>query len=74
MNKNVEWFPLNLIVGVLTLGYSLQIPQPNGQPFEGFTEVVHDCEIDIEMVAIPGGAFTMESPADEKGRADNEGP
>lgn len=37
-----------------------------------FQEAIAD--IALELVAIPGGTFTMGSPADEEGRVDNEGP
>ncbi|CAN5486675.1 formylglycine-generating enzyme family protein [soil metagenome] len=74
MHKNVRWFPLYLIVGVLTWGYSPQDSQPNGQPFENYTEVIPGYEIDIEMVAVPGGVSTKGSPDNEVGRSENEGP
>lgn len=74
VHKNVRWFPLYLIVGVLTWGYSPQDSQPNGQPFENYTEVIPGYEIDIEMVAVPGGVSTKGSPDNEVGRSENEGP
>ena len=38
--------------------------------FDTFT----DCDICPTMIALPGGAFVMGSPADERDRKDNEGP
>jgi formylglycine-generating enzyme required for sulfatase activity len=37
-----------------------------------FTEDIHGVELD--MVSIPGGTFTMGSPETEEGRSDDEGP
>ena len=41
------------------------------QPLANFHECAKDCP---EMIVIPAGAFTMGSPATERGRFDNEGP
>ncbi len=73
MYKNIGWVPICLIVvmGVLTGGY---IPQLNGESFEDYKEVIPGYEIDIDMVAIPGGVFTKGSPDHETGRSENEGP
>jgi len=42
------------------------------QQAQVFQEAIAD--IALELVAIPGGTFTMGSPADEEGREDDEGP
>jgi len=42
-----------------------------GKPY---TESIPGTDVHFEMVPIPGGTFTMGSPADEKGRRDDEGP
>lgn len=76
MHKNVEWFPLYLIVimGIFTWGYSPQDSQLSGQRFENYAEVIPGYEIEIEMVAVTGGVFTKGSPDSEVGRSENEGP
>jgi len=42
-----------------------------GKPY---AESIPGTDVHFEMVPIPGGTFTMGSPADEKGRRDDEGP
>jgi formylglycine-generating enzyme required for sulfatase activity len=42
--------------------------------FKDYTEKISGSEVSFDMVAIPGGTFTMGSPEDEKGRAKDEGP
>jgi formylglycine-generating enzyme required for sulfatase activity len=44
------------------------------EKFENFTEHIPGTNVSFEMVAIPGGAFRMGSPDDEKFRRDDEGP
>jgi formylglycine-generating enzyme required for sulfatase activity len=39
-----------------------------------YTEVIPDTDIKFDMVPIPGGTFTIGSPADEENRQDDEGP
>jgi formylglycine-generating enzyme required for sulfatase activity len=39
-----------------------------------YAETIPGTEIKFEMLPIPGGTFTMGSPADEPKRSDNEGP
>ncbi len=39
-----------------------------------YTETIPDTQVKFEMVPIPGGTFTMGSPADEKSREACEGP
>jgi formylglycine-generating enzyme required for sulfatase activity len=41
---------------------------------EAYTEKIPGTKVSFEMVGIPGGTFTMGSPKDEKGRANDEGP
>ncbi len=42
--------------------------------FEDFTEFIPGTSVSFEMVAIPGGGFTMGSPGSERYRSDDEGP
>jgi hypothetical protein len=42
--------------------------------FEDFTEAIPGTAISFDMIAIPGGTFSMGSPQDESGRNDDEGP
>ena len=42
--------------------------------FENFTEQIPGTSVSFDMVAIPGGAFKMGSPANEPFRKDDEGP
>jgi sulfatase modifying factor 1 len=42
--------------------------------FENFTDYIPGTGISFNMVAIPGGTFTMGSPPDEPGREPDEGP
>ena len=42
--------------------------------FNNFTEYIPGSAASFEMVAIPGGTFTMGSPSDEPFRRDDEGP
>lgn len=55
--------------GIIWLGFYM----PN-DTFEDYTTDIPGTDVELEMVAIPGGEFTMGSPEDEAGRADNEGP
>jgi formylglycine-generating enzyme len=42
--------------------------------FDNFTETIPGTAISFDMIAIPGGTFSMGSPPDEFGRNDDEGP
>ena len=51
-------------------------PGSEGEPYTGSgwaKEVIHE-KSGVELVYVPGGEFTMGSPAGEKGRDDREGP
>ena len=41
---------------------------------KSYREVIPGTEVSFEMKPIPGGTFTMGSPPDEEGRAEDEGP
>ena len=45
-----------------------------GAKFSGYTEKIPDTDVTFEMVAVPGGTFTMGSPDDEPYRDNDEGP
>jgi formylglycine-generating enzyme required for sulfatase activity len=41
---------------------------------KAYTEKIQNTDVSFKMVPIPGGQFTLGSPAGEKGRKDDEGP
>jgi formylglycine-generating enzyme required for sulfatase activity len=41
---------------------------------KAYTETIPNSKVKFDMLPIPGGTFTMGSPAKEAGRADDEGP
>jgi len=43
-------------------------------PIVDYTIVIPGSDVELDMVAVPGGTFTMGSPQDEAGRNENEGP
>jgi formylglycine-generating enzyme required for sulfatase activity len=46
-------------------------PPADSKPY---SEIIPDTKVAFDMVPIPGGSFTMGSPASEAGRAEDEGP
>ena len=53
--------PLAAAAGLLCLGAA-------AQPHANYVETIRDTKVTFDMVAIPGGTFSMGSPAGEKGR------
>jgi formylglycine-generating enzyme required for sulfatase activity len=51
-----------------------KLPEIEPLAQKNYTEKMADADVSFEMIAIPGGVFMMGSPADEKGRKDDEGP
>jgi formylglycine-generating enzyme required for sulfatase activity len=47
---------------------------PPATGHKSYTETIPGSKVRFDMVAIPGGTFTMGSPASEKGRNEDEGP
>ena len=66
---------LKALCGLCVLGVSAYVTagQTAARP-ENYTESVPGTKVEIEMVGIPGGTFTMGSPASEPGRGADEGP
>ena len=60
-----------LVAGALKPVYQVPVMP---QAFEDFVETIPGTRVDFEMVAIPGGSFTMGSPASEAFRKEDEGP
>ncbi|AMV37580.1 formylglycine-generating enzyme family protein [Planctomyces sp. SH-PL62] len=48
--------------------------EPAPRPHASYVEAIPDSAVRFEMVAIPGGTFTIGSPPGEPGRDDDEGP
>src|SRR4051812_35020028 len=51
-----------------------KLPRVDKADHKAYTEKIPGTDITFEMMPIPGGAYLMGSPADEKGRRDDEGP
>jgi len=51
-----------------------KLPRIDKVEHKSYTEKIPGTEITFEMIAIPGGAYLMGSPPDEKGRRPDEGP
>ncbi|MFO1077025.1 MAG: formylglycine-generating enzyme family protein [Planctomycetota bacterium] len=49
-------------------------PEPGKGDFTAYEESIPASDVKFRMQPIPGGTFRMGSPADEKGRGDDEGP
>lgn len=60
------------VVIVSPMGFGAEGDGP--ADFVPYLESIPGTEIKFQMVPIPGGTFTMGSPEDEEGRAEDEGP
>jgi formylglycine-generating enzyme required for sulfatase activity len=68
--------------GVALLGVAAWMQCPADPPraqvaeatHKGYAEAIPGSKVRFDMVAIPGGTYLMGSPANEKGRNDDEGP
>lgn len=49
-------------------------PTPSPAPHKNYTETIPGSKVTFDMVAVPGGTFTIGSPASEAGRSEDEGP
>ncbi len=58
----------------LTAVALLAQPAPSTPPAAAYTETIPGTSVTFEMVAVPGGTFTMGSPEGETGRQPDEGP
>jgi formylglycine-generating enzyme required for sulfatase activity len=57
-------------IGLFQLSYSAHAEDAA----KGYEEKIPGSDVSFKLVAIPGGTFTMGSPASEKDRKDDEGP
>jgi formylglycine-generating enzyme required for sulfatase activity len=62
---------LGFVIAAATLAAQ---PTPSAAPGATYTETIPGSKVSFEMVAVPGGTFTMGSPASEAGREADEGP
>lgn len=51
-----------------------KLPRVDKLEHKNYTEKIPDTDITFEMIAIPGGAYLMGSPSNEKDRRPDEGP
>lgn len=69
-------YTLTILATCIISALLLTSPAPVGSQSElkAYTETIPGTEVTFDMVAIPGGTFTMGSPATEAGRREDEGP
>ena len=65
---------IGLLTGSYFLSGSKSIDKTGSADFQRYSEKIPGSDVSIEMVPIQGGTFLMGSPADEKGRNNDEGP
>jgi formylglycine-generating enzyme required for sulfatase activity len=69
----IAWFALlGFCVGIFAVGIA-----PAAEPAKKYTETItakDGSKLSMDMVLVPGGTFTMGSPAGEANRVENEGP
>src|SRR4029077_19324752 len=64
-----------LVFGFANLAESApQEPPPSASDMKPYEQAIAGTDLKFEMVPIPGGEFTMGSPAEEAKRSDDEGP
>jgi formylglycine-generating enzyme required for sulfatase activity len=51
-----------------------KLPRVDELKHKNYSEPIAGTEVKFDMIAIPGGAYLMGSPASEKGRREDEGP
>ena len=82
MSRFIQFMTAGLIVGA-GLSYfraepkissAAPAPMVEKATHKNYTEKMPGGKVTFDMVAIPGGVFTMGSPADEEGRSADEGP
>ena len=59
---------------LLVVGAAAQDQMPGEGAFTAQRQAIGDSGVGFDLVPIPGGTFRMGSPADEKGRDEDEGP
>ena len=64
----------SVLVAVILFSASLVHAGETAKEMKSYTEKIANTEVSFDMVPIPGGEYTMGSPATEKNRADDEGP
>ena len=55
-------------------GHAAPAPQIDKAAHESYAQKIPESDVSFEMIAIPGGTFTMGSPDNEPGRHADEGP
>lgn len=62
-----------LLFNVLTISI-INVAAAQTPPFKSYTQNLKGTDLKFDMVAVPAGEFKMGSPANEKGRKEDEGP
>ena len=66
--------PISALIAAVAVLASAVDARQGAPALEKYTETIPNTKITFEMVPIPGGTFTMGSPAGEPGRQPDEGP
>lgn len=71
-NKNI--FLVSWRLCVLAASFSFLLLAQAPEPFANYTETIPSTTVTFEMIALPGGSFSMGSPDAEPDRKPDEGP